>query len=76
MHTDIWSKISHKLLRASAGLPRRGICIRASCQTFGTNNEVEESIDGVCQSAVQRFLSNCWSAQSQSSVLGGIHGGI
>lgn len=76
MYKGIWSNIAHKLLRAYVGLPRRGISIRASCEIFGTNEEnqeMEESIDGVCRSAVQQFLSNCWPALKQSSVIGGLH---
>lgn len=73
MYKGIWSNIAHKLLRAYAGLPRRGISIRASCEIFGTNQEMEESIDGVWGSAVQQFLSNCWTALKPSRAFGGIH---
>ena len=37
MYTGILAIIGRKLLRAYAGLPRRGISVRASCQVFNDN---------------------------------------
>lgn len=72
MYTGIWSNIVRKLLRTYAGLPRRGISVRASSQVFDPK-EVEEIIEGVWGGAVQQFLSNCWPALKRSQTFGGIN---
>jgi hypothetical protein len=72
MYAGIWSNLVRKLLRAYAGLPRRGIGVRASSQVFHANG-LEELIEGVWRGVVQQFLANCWPALRRSQPFGGIN---
>lgn len=63
MNRQIWPGMARKLLQAYAGLPRRGISIRASHHVFNAESEMEEIVDGVWgapYSSFPQLLAGVW----------------
>jgi hypothetical protein len=54
-----------KLLRAYAGLPRRGISIRATHHIFNSQVDMEENVDGVWATPYSSYPPNCCTARAQ-----------
>jgi hypothetical protein len=64
MNKNNWTG-RQKFLRAYAGLPRRGISIRATHHIFTSQVDMEENVDGVWATPYSSYPPNCCTALTQ-----------